>query len=918
MQETLGWLYQIRFNSTSDVSALEKALVHFLAAVHDADDKPVCLPCRQEAVAFIYTLLYLTTGVLNHINLSIDWFHLAVNSCPSDNPMIFLWVMKLALAYSHCYNHQKNVDDLEQSLKHNRAALGLISSDHPAFLQFSQEVGWCYCRRFARLRDTKDLNKGIDVLLGAVKISPQGHLGLPAAWKMLSFLYVTRFRIEGNQEDLETAISSGKLAVEGASPGSQEYIIYTFYLGGLYAERYKCFSSFDDLGLAMKYVQQAIHEAPCEEPAYAMMIGELGNLLSMKYKSKGGDENIKLAIQYMEFLVNSLPLGDEMMPVAQGNLATGYLLRYSSKGDVEDLKKAEIIVENTPKGLHSEDSLMYDFHDRLAAAKFTHYSRSGDLHDLSLSLDHSKLALESILLASYDVAVCERNIAHNYKTRYRRLGDHKDLDLAIQYSLQSLQHMSQNNEDFPLLKGDLASLYYDKFRHHNEIDDLDSAMKLQRDALDAVSENSPKQPFLLNALAILHVAYFEVTYDRDHLEAAFKLMEPCIKLAIEIHDDVLHLPEYYSTLAEIMVGFWQGFTDTTWITAAAEMCEAGVDITQPDHPLLSTLYTMLGQIFSILYHHSQDNDDFSTLHEFSMVEDAYCVLYYYRASVALSMTPLTQLETAIVWASFSMDLNLNEALTAYSSALATLPNILWIGNSLGDRHNSLIKLNIPDLVSSAVAAAVKFNDIKCAVEFLEQGLAVTYRQILELKDEPTHLIEKHPKIGLEFQEISLKLQEINDPLKNNKEDHHSLVIRQKDVIEEIRTLSGFEDFLLPKSFEKLSEAAKYGPVILLNASSGTSQAIILLPSAHESAPNPLSVPLPDATVANLKDHCEILKQALRMHNIFSRETERGGKPSNSRSAELSHKMFKNLLTWLWKAIVKPVFDVLELVSKNSL
>jgi hypothetical protein len=64
---------------------------------------------------------------------------------------------------------------------------------------------------------------------------------------------------------------------------------------------------------------------------------------------------------------------------------------------------------------------------------------------------------------------------------------------------------------------------------------------------------------------------------------------------------------------------------------------------------------------------------------------------------------------------------------------------------------------VPDLVSSAVTAALKFNDIKCAVEFLEQGLAVTYQQILELKDEPTHLIEKHPKIGLEFQQICLKL-----------------------------------------------------------------------------------------------------------------------------------------------------------------
>ena len=156
----------------------------------------------------------------------------------------------------------------------------------------------------------------------------------------------------------------------------------------------------------------------------------------------------------------------------------------------------------------------------------------------------------------------------------------------------------------------------------------------------------------------------------------------------------MQLPGYYHTLALIMAESWRGFADTTWITVAAYLCEAGVNVIQPDDPFLSTLYTMLGQLFIILHNHPQENDKPSTLHEYLMVEDAYCALYYCKASVALSMTPRQKLEAAKMWASFSMHLNLNEALTAYSSALATLPNILWIGNSLGDRHNSLIKLKI--------------------------------------------------------------------------------------------------------------------------------------------------------------------------------------------------------------------------------
>ena len=177
------------------------------------------------------------------------------------------------------------------------------------------------------------------------------------------------------------------------------------------------------------------------------------------------------------------------------------------------------------------------------------------------------------------------------------------------------------------------------------------------------------------------------------------------------------------------------------------------------------------------------------------------------------------------------------------------------------------------------------------------------------------------EIGLEFQQISLKLQEISDPDRTIKQDYHSLVIKQNDLIQKIRTLPGFENFLLPKPFKDLSEAAKYGPVVLLNAAYEGSNAIILLPSTHESSVNPLSVPLPDATTSNLQDYCEKLKKALGFHNISAREVdrpekERFGRPSHPKPAELSFKYFREILSWLWKAIVKPVYDVLESVSNN--
>jgi len=41
VQETLSWLYHLHFEAASDISALEKTLIHFQAAVYDADNKPL-------------------------------------------------------------------------------------------------------------------------------------------------------------------------------------------------------------------------------------------------------------------------------------------------------------------------------------------------------------------------------------------------------------------------------------------------------------------------------------------------------------------------------------------------------------------------------------------------------------------------------------------------------------------------------------------------------------------------------------------------------------------------------------------------------------------------------------------------------------------------------------------------------------
>jgi hypothetical protein len=97
------------------------------------------------------------------------------------------------------------------------------------------------------------------------------------------------------------------------------------------------------------------------------------------------------------------------------------------------------------------------------------------------------------------------------------------------------------------------------------------------------------------------------------------------------------------------------------------------------------------------------------------------------------------------------------------------------------------------------------------------------------------------------------------------------------TVEKIRTVPGFEPFLLPTSFPVLQTAAKESPVIIVNVSKIRSGAIIVL-----SDRPPLLVPLLDATPDTISSLAE---------------------RTNSLATQKSMKV---ILSELWRLVVRPV------------
>ncbi|MFC6082637.1 CHAT domain-containing protein [Sphaerisporangium aureirubrum] len=108
-----------------------------------------------------------------------------------------------------------------------------------------------------------------------------------------------------------------------------------------------------------------------------------------------------------------------------------------------------------------------------------------------------------------------------------------------------------------------------------------------------------------------------------------------------------------------------------------------------------------------------------------------------------------------------------------------------------------------------------------------------------------------------------------------------------ELLEQVRALKGFEDFLLPPPIETLLPAAAEGPVVMVNVSAWRCDALIVTTEGVRA------VPLPGLSLASAQER---LGEYLRVVT---------GDGLEEREAVLT-----STLGWLWDAVAEPVLDAL--------
>ncbi|MBW8705633.1 hypothetical protein MBT84_39105 [Streptomyces sp. MBT84] len=242
------------------------------------------------------------------------------------------------------------------------------------------------------------------------------------------------------------------------------------------------------------------------------------------------------------------------------------------------------------------------------------------------------------------------------------------------------------------------------------------------------------------------------------------------------------------------------------------------------------------------------------------------------------------------------------AVDLYAQALDVLPTLVTPAQDTRAQEELLTLWS--GLAGEAASCAIAAGDPDRAVELQEQGRGVLWSQLLDSRTELDALQAVEPELAERLTVVERELNTspeagASEPWWGRIADRRlTLAAEREDLVAQIRTLTGFEDFRRPAGIEELRQAAADGPVVLVVSSQWRTDALIVTTSATRTVP--LGV-----------GHPELLARTQRYLTALQRY-ETG--PRDALAQVTLNLMVTRTLEWLWRDIVEPSLRALELTT----
>lgn len=583
------------------------------------------------------------------------------------------------------------------------------------------------------------------------------------------------------------------------------------------------------------------------------------------------------------------------------NLAISLHSRFKRYGRIEDLEDA-IKLERSALDLRPQGhpDRHHSTHN-LAVFLFSRFMQGERIEDIEESIGFGRVTL-ALLTEYVDRHRCISNLAVYLTCRFARDREIGGLEEAINLVRDCLDHSLNAYGGLRQFMDNLTVAQRHHSKDESSTEGLEIAMKWDVTALDLLLDNNPDLHNLLTYLAVSLRGRFEHGKRIEDINEAIELEYLVLGLLPGGH------PDRHFSLEHLAFCLWlrfENYGENEDLEGSIKLHHAALDLCPEGHPLRSRLLTKLTHPLHSRFQSGSNSEDLEE-----------CVRRLRCASVHISSSYLDRFRAAQRWVKLARSHDHVTTLEAYRTAMSLMQRVLAFAPTASERHKRLSSEKGPQsLALDAGSYAIGKGDLTGAIELIEQGRALLWSQMRGFRTTLDRVKDVDRSVAERFKHCSRRLETLmtsTDFQSSGKDgamitstgigalyhiDEMLVQVRllseeQEGIIEEIRRIPGFEDFLRTASFRTLHRAASEGPVVVLNYSKHRCDALIIFSREDE----PCCVPL-DA---------DLFQDATTTHDELIEARKKFGVGSDAYD-----EILRGVMKFLWDRVVSKVVKVLR-------
>jgi hypothetical protein len=783
-------------------------------------------------------------------------------SRPEGHPEHVQACAYLAKRLREYYQLQGQVALLDEAICLGRKAVALQPDDHPDRALYCGFLAAALHLHYRRIGDGSSLNEAIELGRKAYVLSPRNNSSRTSNSANLQVLLVARFCQTGDPALLDEAITLGRESLELCPIDDPKRSLSYANLSASLRFRYLRTGNTAVLVEMITLGREALRLSP---PGHRNRINSLENLAMYLELEQAQTGDVRLFDEIIALQRHALALQPAHSPTRAkscGNLAAFYLSAYKNTGKPDLLDEA-ISLQRESVALCSGGNLTRaSACSNLGVSLFLRYNHTYDLAllDEAIALEREAIALRPIGQHGREQSCA--NLAVLLGSRYQQTSDESLAEEIITLHREVLASRPTGHPLRAMSCADLAgSMMMMRYSKTLDPTTADECVALQREALMLCPDGHP-----------------------DHARRCRDLAESLIPIHIpNAEADSLILDEVLNLVGSALASSSPSTVWRTLFTWSEVYLQDGSPVFS-----VKTALQVLIRLANIDVDSIQDF--FDTMN--SSLERIW--LHQELWPSEISLVPV------------------------YSDLVDRLP--LVTGFALGPASQlSVLKLELlTSIGSDACIAALLAECPAQAIELLDHAHGVIWSQALHQRN--LQLRDLPQNMALELEQL---LRAVATPTASSTLESHSgqderyltgKDVRHKqnnqiqNILRAARKMPGLERFMLGHTFETLREAARDHPIAVLVAARGHVFVLIISdPSAKEPYPLRLS-----CTSQKLSMLCDAAGQTgLRGVTATTNDLDLDA----IRAMHISSRPKDNaqtLLAELWRHIVKPVVDYLQL------